>query len=87
MLLVDAEENIKVVVRIRPLQQNEINKGETSCVRANGEENRDCQVRMGPLDAQVYKCNKCFPPDTLQDTFFTECGLTNLLDSAIGGTY
>ena len=43
------------------------------------------QVKMGPMDAHVYNCNRCFAPDTSQQDFFRDCGLTNLLDSAIGG--
>jgi len=82
--MVDEEENIKVAVRIRPLQQGEASRGETSCVKV-GADGREVQVRMGPLDAHVYQCNRCFSPETTQDTFFNECGLKDLLDSAIGG--
>lgn len=82
--MVDEEENIKVAVRIRPLQQGEASRGETSCVRA-GSDGREVQVKMGPLDAHIYRCNKCFPPETSQEAFFSECGLKDLLDSAIGG--
>ena len=82
--MVDEEENIKVAVRIRPLQQGEASRGETSCVKA-GADGREVQVRMGPMDAHVYRCNSCFAPDTTQETFFQECGLRDLLDSAIGG--
>ena len=79
------EENIKVVVRVRPLHHGEQQRGEISCVRSAGPEGREVQVRMGPMEAQVYSCNRCFPADTSQSTFFQESGLTDLLDSAIGG--
>ena len=83
-LLSDGEENVLVVVRIRPLQNSEVAKGEHPCVEAldNGKE---IQVKTGPLDAQTYRCNGCFPRDTSQLTFFTECGITHLLDSALSG--
>lgn len=81
---VGEEEAIRVSVRIRPLQQGEASKGETSCVRVGGD-GREVQVRMGPLDAHVYSCNRCFGPETTQENFFAECGLRDLLDSAIGG--
>lgn len=79
-----AEENIKVVVRIRPLQTNEKKNGDISCVQsiANGKE---VQVKVGPLDAQVYRCNQCFTIDTTQLTFFNESGITELLDLAMQG--
>ena len=82
--MVDEEENIRVAVRIRPLQQGEASRGETSCVTA-GADGREVQVRMGPLDAHIYRCNRCFPPETTQQIFFDDCGLKDLLDSAIGG--
>jgi hypothetical protein len=42
------------------------------------------QVKVGPLDAQVYRCDSCFTP-ALQPDFFKECGITGLLDSALEG--
>ena len=78
------EENIQVVVRIRPIQLNEKKEGDIACVKAisNGKE---VQVKVGPLDAQVYRCTECFPNDTSQATFFNECGITQLLDSTMEG--
>ena len=84
MSLVQEEENIKVVVRIRPTNEAEREAGEEVCVRATGDDNRSVQVSMGPMDAHLYRCNRCFAPDTSQQDFFNECGLINLLDSAIG---
>lgn len=78
------EENVRVVVRIRPMQTMEKKNGDISCVKANAD-GKEVQVKVGPLDAQVYKCNQCFPCDTTQSLFFSESGITNLLDSAIQG--
>ena len=78
------EENIKVAVRIRPIQRNEIKDGDFSCVKP-GIDGKEIQVKVGPLDAHVYRCNRCFPIDTTQQIFFNECGITSLLDSAIQG--
>ena len=63
--MLDSEENVIVVVRVRPIQKSEESKGETSCVESisNG---REVQVRTGPLAAEVYKCNGCFPRETTQ---------------------
>ena len=82
--LQEGEENVLVVVRIRPLQKSEEAKGEHPCVEANGN-GKEVQVKIGPLDAHTYRCNACFPRDTSQLTFFTECGITQLLDSAMSG--
>lgn len=79
------EENIKVVVRIRPINKEEEDRGESSCVRSAGDGDNEVQIRMSSYDAHTYRCNKCFAPTTSQQAFFTESGLTNLLDSAIGG--
>ena len=79
------EENIRVVVRIRPMQLVEKKDNDFSCVESisNG---KAVQVRVGPLDAQVYRCDSCFPPSsTTQLNFFNECGITNLLDSTLNG--
>ena len=51
------EENIKVVVRIRPLQVHEKKEGDVQCVKAISD-NREVQVKVGPLDAQVTKLFK-----------------------------
>jgi hypothetical protein len=78
------EENVHVVVRIRPMQNHEKKNNDIPCVKAisNG---REVQVKVGPLDAQNYRCHKCFNPDSPQSSFFTECGITDLLDSTIDG--
>lgn len=78
------EENVKVVVRIRPMQTEEKKSGDVPCVKA-GNDGREVQVKVGPLDAQVYRCNNCFNPETNQVDFFHESGITDLLDSAIQG--
>ena len=82
--LQEGEENVLVVVRIRPLQNSEVAKGEHPCVEAIGN-GKEIQVKTGPLDAHTYRCNGCFPRDTSQLTFFNECGITHLLDSALSG--
>jgi hypothetical protein len=78
------EESVRVVVRVRPLQAHEKKNGDISCVKAisNG---REIQVKIGPLEAQNYKCHKCFNPELSQASFFEECGVTELIDSAIEG--
>lgn len=78
------EENVKVVVRIRPMQTEEKKSGDVPCVKGVND-GREVQVKVGPLDAQVYRCNHCFNAETNQVDFFLECGITDLLDSSIQG--
>jgi hypothetical protein len=78
------EENVHVVVRIRPMQTNEKKNGDIPCVKAIAS-GREVQVKVGPLEAQNYRCHKCFNADTSQETFFNECGITELLNSTADG--
>jgi len=78
------EENIQVVVRIRPLMTSEKKAGEFAVVEANSN-GREVQVKIGPLEAQSYRCNRCFSNDTTQFNFFHESGIVDLLDSSING--
>ena len=78
------EENIKVAVRIRPIQSAERKDGDISCVKASAD-GKEVQVKVGPLEASSYRCNQCFSSDTTQSGFFNECGITELLDSAMKG--
>jgi hypothetical protein len=77
-------ENIKVIVRIRTLQKHEQNKSEKSAVKSISD-GKEVQVKVGPLEAQTYRCNQCFPRETTQEEFFKNSGITDLLDSAMGG--
>jgi hypothetical protein len=78
------EENINVVVRIRPMQLNEKKNNDIPCVKAE-KSGKEVQVKVGPLDAQVYRCHRCFDAETTQAEFFNECGITDLLNSSIDG--
>jgi len=78
------EENIKVAVRIRPMQNVERKEGDIPCVKAS-DDGKEVQVKVGPLDASAYRCNQCFGNETTQSEFFNECGITELLDSAMKG--
>jgi hypothetical protein len=78
------EENIKVAVRIRPIQSAERKDGDIACVKASPD-GKEVQVKVGPLEATSYRCNQCFPSDTTQAEFFNECGITELLDSSMKG--
>ncbi len=78
------EENVNVVVRIRPMQAHEKKNGDVPCVKGE-KSGKEVQVKVGPLDAQVYRCHRCFNAETSQSDFFVECGITDLLDSSMDG--
>ena len=80
----ESEENVIVVVRIRPIQKSEELKGEKSCVESI-EQGKEIQVKTGLLEAHRYRCNSCFPRETSQESFFESCGITGLLDSTLNG--
>lgn len=77
-------ENIKVVVRIRPIQKHEGSRGEKIIVKPTGN-GSEVQIKTGSKEASTYKVNQCFPRDTQQEEFFLNSGMTELLDSAIAG--
>jgi hypothetical protein len=77
--MIEAEENVIVVVRVRPIQKSEESKGEQSCVESvsNGKE---IQIKTGPLAAEVYKCNGVFPIETSQVIRYTYMYLYTYVD-------
>jgi hypothetical protein len=98
------EENIDVIVRVRPLQRIEKERGDVSCIkirdraitrqqdeRSDSEhqdtssKTQELQVSIGPLEAQIFSCKRCFPVEASQDNVFTNSGITDLLDSAVDG--
>lgn len=63
--------------------QSEKTKGEKSCVTALSD-GKEVQVKKG-LEAQIYKCTNCFGIEVDQESFFHQCGITNLLESTVEG--
>ena len=78
------EENIRVVVRSRPLNDKERKAGEDSCV-ARANEGREVQIRVNAREAQAFRCDSMLMAETTQEDFFNKSGIINLLDSALGG--
>lgn len=78
------EENIGVVVRVRPIMPHEAAKGETSCVSSTPNR-REVRVMTGEHEAQAYVCSKCFPTDTSQEAFFAQSGVVDLLEASMSG--
>eukprot|EP00603_Paraphysomonas_imperforata_P008060 CAMPEP_0114428580 /NCGR_PEP_ID=MMETSP0103-20121206/9009_1 /TAXON_ID=37642 ORGANISM="Paraphysomonas imperforata, Strain PA2" /NCGR_SAMPLE_ID=MMETSP0103 /ASSEMBLY_ACC=CAM_ASM_000201 /LENGTH=1182 /DNA_ID=CAMNT_0001597821 /DNA_START=245 /DNA_END=3793 /DNA_ORIENTATION=+ len=78
------EENIKVIVRSRPLNEREKKAGEESCV-ARANEGKEVQIRVNAREAQAFRCDSMLMGETTQEDFFKKSGIVNLLDSALGG--
>lgn len=78
------EENIRVVVRSRPLNDKERKAGDESCV-ARANEGKEVQIRVNAREAQAFRCDSMLMGETTQADFFNKSGIINLLDSALGG--
>lgn len=78
------EENIRVIVRSRPLNAKERKAGDESCV-ARAMEGKEVQIRVNAREAQAFRCDSMFMDETSQEDFFNKSGVISLLDSALGG--
>jgi len=70
---------VKVVVRVRPLNANELRRGEEELVSVSRDQ-RSLQVGNRTFDF-----NACLSPDTTQPDVMIKCGVQRLLDSALHG--
>ncbi len=80
-------DNIRVIVRCRPLNEREIQRREDSAVHADGS---NCLkiVSNGPSGTQSQKSfrfNRVFLGESSQKEFFQGSGITTLLDSCLDG--
>ena len=83
------DDSVRVVVRIRPLNDNEKANGQQGVIAAQ-EDGRSLQVRTqtggGARESvKQYSFNKVCHPGTTQEQFFDNCGIRGLLDSALNG--
>ena len=82
--MTSVEENIRVVVRSRPLNDRERKSGDESCV-ARANEGKEVQIRVNAREAQAFRCDCMLMGESTQHDFFYKSGIVNLLDSALGG--
>jgi hypothetical protein len=91
-------EHVRVVVRLRPLNKNEIARGDTCSISVNHSDSPvsasvshhqsqqvHVVVQKSANEYQQFNCSKCLPSSTDQPTFFAESGITSLLDAASAG--
>ena len=79
---------VKVVVRVRPLSQAEMARGETETLEV-GTDQRSLSVHVpgprGSVLSRQFQFNACLPPTTTQPEVISKCGVHRLLDSALRG--
>ena len=72
---------VKVVVRVRPLNNGEMNRGERNTVEV-----ADDQRSLTVVDGmRQFNFDACLSPDTTQPEVMIKCGVPRLLDSALPG--
>jgi len=80
------EEKIRVVVRIRPMQESEEMKGYESVVHERqSSQGTEVEVKLGPKESQYVACNRAFSIHTKQLEFFSNSGISDLLDASTEG--
>lgn len=70
-------ENIRVVVRARPLNSYELARGDVPCVDCDGD-NR-VKIVIHSNEAQTFRCDSCFVGQCNQEDFFINSGVLNQL--------
>lgn len=78
----DTNENIKVCLRVRPLNTNEINRNKNSCVEILN--NLEVNYKSGKLNKK-YQLDYIFDQKSTQEDIFHICALPNLIESVIEG--
>uniref|UniRef100_A0A7S4L3J9 Kinesin-like protein n=2 Tax=Guillardia theta TaxID=55529 RepID=A0A7S4L3J9_GUITH len=81
-------ENIRVIVRVRPLDERELRRGEDeniSCVRANTVQVAEQNGKGKGQKSVAYQFDRCFGPECTQELLFEECGVLPLLDHVLEG--
>ena len=84
----DASDNIKVVVRVRPLFPQEELKGAREVVQVSEDFSSVKVVVPGPGGATMqreFNFHACLGPETSQTEVMQLCGIHQLLDAALAG--
>ncbi|XP_011167259.1 kinesin-like protein KIF12 isoform X2 [Solenopsis invicta] len=81
------ENNINVVVRIRPLSNKEIKSGEEMAVQFPGEGQIYCDAvtSSGDKKPKVFSYNVVFEPNATQEDILQYSGIKNLIEMAVEG--
>ena len=78
-------DNINVVLRVRPILTSEKGSGDFSCVNVSSN-GKKIEVKVEPTKYESYKCVKCFTQNTSPIELYEECGIINLLETAMKGS-
>ena len=86
----DGGDTIRVLVRVRPMNETEATRGDQVIVRVTDDQTAVRLIGLGGDDGgsfreKEYRFNLCCNEEIHQDQFFNVCGIKNLLDSALMG--
>ncbi|KAK9815081.1 hypothetical protein WJX73_007163 [Symbiochloris irregularis] len=83
------QDNIKVVVRVRPMNERETTGGETLAVQCSESDTTTLQINApgprGASNARQFAFHGVLPPGCRQSDVLQACGITQLLDAALAG--
>jgi hypothetical protein len=87
--MVKESENVRVVVRVRPLTEREERKGDEELVSCVGDRSVQVvdpsQARGRTMTGTAYQFNQCFGAECTQEQLFEGCGVLPLLDHVLEG--
>lgn len=78
----DGGENVRTVIRIRPLSTKEVASGESSCIEVQNPQNLRVVLKTG---LKPYRFHQVLGESALQGQVFAESGVNVLLDAALEG--
>lgn len=76
-------ESVRVALRVRPMSQLELSRGDEYCVKVINE--RSCQIYNKQGQIKHFKYNYVLDEKTNQPECFLNCNIGDLLESALDG--
>uniref|UniRef100_A0A7S3DF59 Kinesin motor domain-containing protein n=1 Tax=Palpitomonas bilix TaxID=652834 RepID=A0A7S3DF59_9EUKA len=76
---------IRVVVRVRPLNETETSNGNAALVSCASDKRTVSLLQSQAGTGRQFEFSACFDESTTQEQFFHHCGVRRLLDSALDG--
>ena len=87
--MVRETENVRVVVRVRPIAGREEKRGDEEVVACVGDGSiqvvDSAQARGPRMTGTAYQFNQCFGQECSQEELFGRCGVLPLLDHVLEG--
>ena len=87
--IVSDADKVRVIVRCRPMNENEVMRGDLNIVNITDDTTLEVEApgnsNSGMGIHKRFRFNRCLGADCSQENFFNECGIQQLLDSALNG--